>query len=69
MVIELWALRDGFLMARDLNIENLEFRVDVTIVIYVMFNVNTSNYILSLLIDGCRMHLHTTSSEFLKHVF
>lgn len=65
----LWALRDGLLLPKDHNIENLEIEVDTTSMLHFMKAPSHSNLLLSHLIVKCRMPVHSMSSSSMMHIF
>ena len=50
---ELWALRDGLLLARDMGLNSLIIELDALSVVLLMFN-NTPNLTLEPLLNDCR---------------
>ena len=50
---ELWVLRDGLLLARDMGLNSLIIELDALSVVLLMFN-NTPNLTLEPLLNDCR---------------
>ena len=50
---ELWALKDGLLLARDMGLNNLIIELDALSVVLLMIN-NTPNLTLEPLLNDCR---------------
>ena len=50
---ELWALRDGLNLAKQLNIENICVEMDAEFLIYLLSNLSIENLILEPLLTEC----------------
>jgi ribonuclease HI len=66
---ELRALKDGLLLAIDLEILNLEIEMDSLVAVDLINSSNTSNAFLSTIVTDCRCLLERFDHWSLKHVF
>uniref|UniRef100_A0A2N9H5A8 CCHC-type domain-containing protein n=1 Tax=Fagus sylvatica TaxID=28930 RepID=A0A2N9H5A8_FAGSY len=66
---ELRALKDGLLLAIDLEILNLEIEMDSLVAVDLINSSNTSNAFLSTIVTDCRYLLERFDHWSLKHVF
>ena len=51
---ELWALKEGLSLARQLNLTNLNIEVDTVVLVHLLTNPGTINLMLELLLNDCR---------------
>ena len=63
------ALKDGLLLAIDLEILNLEIEMDSLVVVDLINSSTTSNAFLSTLVDDCRYLMERFELKSLKHIF
>lgn len=61
------SLRDSLMLAKSLNIRQLEIEVNAILVIHFLRNANFCNPILSPLIDECKTFLFYTTFRSLMH--
>ena len=66
---ELRVLKDGLLLAIDLEILNLEIEVDSLVAVDLINSSTTSNAFLSTVVDDCRYLLERFELKSLKHIF
>ena len=65
---ELWALRDGLLLARDMGLNNLIIELDALSVVMLMNN-NTPNLTLEPLLNDCRKLVREIPNKQITHIF
>ena len=65
---ELWALRNGLLLARDMGLNNLIIELDVLSVVLLMIN-NTPNLTLEPLLNDCRNLVREIPNKQITHIF
>ena len=65
---ELWALRDGLLLAKEMGLNNLIIELDALSVVLLMEN-NTSNLTLEPLLNDCRNLVREIPNMQIKHIF
>jgi hypothetical protein len=63
------ALKDGLLLAIDLEILNLEIEMDSLVVVDLINSSTTSNVFLSTVVNDCRYLLEKFELKSLKHIF
>ena len=68
-LVELWALRDGLNLAKQLNIENICIEMDVEFLIYLLSNLSVDNLILEPLLTHCRNLMKTFPNYTVAHVY
>jgi ribonuclease HI len=66
---ELRALKDGLLLAIDLEILNLEIEMDSLVAVDLINSSTTSNAFLSTVVDDCRYLLERFELRSLNHIF
>jgi ribonuclease HI len=66
---ELRALKDGLLLAIDLEILNLEIEMDSLVAVDLIKSSTTSNAFFSTVVDDCRYLLERFEQKSLKHIF
>lgn len=67
-VAELWVLRDGLIMAKELGLNNLLIEMDALSVVLLMNN-NTVNLLMELLLTDCRNLLQSFPNKRVIHTF
>ena len=65
---ELWALRDGLLLAKELGFQQLIIELDALSVVILMNN-ETENLLMEPLLTDCRNLLKEISSKRVIHAF
>ena len=65
---ELWALRDGLLLARDMGLNSLIIELDALSVVLLTFN-NTPNLALEPLLNDCRNLVREIPNKQVIHIF
>ena len=66
---EIWAFRDGLLLAKQFNIKNLEIELDASVVISMLNTQSSLNLLLQPLISDCRMLVRQFDEQRILHVF
>ena len=69
MVAEFWALRDGLILASQLDIQHLKIELDAKVVVYLINSSNSVNAAYSSLLVDCRWLLNRVPRATVKHVF
>ena len=54
LLVELWALKDGLSMARNMCVEKLIVNVDSLEVVNLLFNTKATNRLTQPIVDACR---------------
>ena len=67
-MVELWALRNGLLLARDMGLNNLIIELDALSVVLLMIN-NTPNLTLEPLLNDCRNLVREIPNKQITHIF
>ena len=65
---ELWALRDGLLLAKEMGLSNLIIEMDALSVVLLMNN-NTANLLMEPLLIDCRNLLSKISNKQIGHIY
>ena len=65
---ELWALRDGLLIAKEMGINNLIIELDALIVVLLMNN-NTANLLVEPLLTDCRNLVREIPNKQIVHIY
>ena len=68
-LVELWALKDGLNLAKQLNIENICVEMDVEFLIYLLSNLSVDNLILEPLLTYCRNLMKTFPNCTVAYVY
>ena len=66
---ELWALRDGPLLAKQLNLENICVDMDAEFLVYLLSNTTVVNLSFQPLLSNCRNLMKTFLNCIVTHVF
>ncbi|KAK9998875.1 hypothetical protein SO802_018478 [Lithocarpus litseifolius] len=66
---ELWALRDGLIMAKQLGIVNICIEMDVEFLVYLASNPSVVNLMLEPFLTDCRDLIKTSPNYSVAHVF
>ena len=69
LLAELWALRDGLIMARDLHIEKIIINVDALEVINLLSHTKATNRLTQPVVDYCMNTLQAFQEVQLQHCF
>ena len=51
---ELWALKEGLSLARQLNLTNLNIEIDIVVLVHLLTNLGTINHMLEPLLNDYR---------------
>ena len=65
---ELWALRDGLLIAKEMGLSNLIIELD-TLSIVVLMNNNTANLLMEPLLTDCRNLVREIPNKQIVHIY
>ena len=65
---ELWALRDGLILAKDLNFNSLIVELDVKSVVQLMNN-DSANMLMEPLLTDCRTFLRAIPNKQVEHTY
>ena len=68
-VAELWALKDGLTMAKQMGIENICIEMDVELIVQLVSRPSMVNLMLEPLLSECRNLIQTFPSSSVAHVF
>lgn len=66
--IELWALRDGLTLAKNLSIQKLEIETDATMTVNLLNQHIPSTHSYYSIISDCRLLKHGFLETMLRHV-
>ena len=66
---ELRALKDGLMLAIDLEIFNLEIKMDSLVVVKLVNSITTPNVFLSTIVTDCKYLMERSELCSLKHIF
>ena len=65
---ELWTLRDGLMLAKDMGLNNLIVELDALSMVLLMNN-NTSNLLMEPLLTDCRNLLRAIPNKWVVHAY
>lgn len=54
IMAELWTLKDGLSLARQLNLQNINIELDVDVLVHLLTNPVSINLMLEPLLNDCR---------------
>lgn len=69
MVAEFWAIRDGLILASQLDIQQFKIELDAKVIVDLVNSSNPSNAIYSSLLVDCKLLLNRLPRARVKHVF
>ena len=69
LLVELWALKDGLSMARNMCVENLIVNVDALEVVNLLSNTKATNRLTQPIMDACRTILQAFQEVQLQHCY
>ena len=69
LLAELWALKDGLLLANSLGFSTIFIEVDAEMVVLLLKNHTTINLVIEPLLSDCRNLLLMFTNPVVKHVF
>ena len=69
LLVELWALKDGFSMARNMCVEKLIVNVDALEVVNLLSNTKATNQLTQPIVDACRTILQAFQEVQLQHCY
>ena len=67
-IAKLWALRDGLILAKDLNLNSLIVELDAKTVVQLM-NSDSSNMLMESLLTDCRTLLKAIPNKQVEHIY
>ena len=67
-IAELWALRDGLLLAKEMGFNNIIIEMDILSVVLLMNN-NTANLLMEPLLTDCRNLLSEIPNKQIVHIY
>ena len=67
-IAELWALRDGLLLAKEMGFNNIIIEMDALSVVFLMKN-NTANLLMEPLLTDCRNLLSEIPNKQIVHIY
>ena len=68
-VAELWALKNGLLVAKQLGIENICIEMDADFIVHLVSSPSMVNLILEPLLTDCKNLIKTFPNHSMAHVF
>ena len=68
-VAELWALKDGLTMAKQMGIENICIKMDAEFIVQLVSRPSMVNLMLKPLLSKCRNLIQTFPNSLVVHVF
>lgn len=68
VIAELWALRDGLIIAKDLGLNYLIVELDVLSVVH-MINSDNSNMLMEPLLSDCRSLYREIPNKWIQHIY
>ena len=68
MIVELWALRDGLLLAIEMGLNNIIIEMDALSIVLLMKN-NTANLLMEPLLTDCRNLLSKIPNKQIAHIY
>ncbi|XP_023902251.2 uncharacterized protein LOC112014105 [Quercus suber] len=68
-VAELWALKDGLIVAKQLGINNICIEIDADFIVHLISNPSVANLMLEPLLSDCRNLIKTFPNHIVTHVF
>ena len=69
IMAELWALKEGLSLARQLNLTNLNIEVDTIVLVHLLTNPGTINLMLELLLNDCRNLIKLFPNCSVTHIY
>ena len=69
ILAELWALKDGLLLARQLDILNVNIELDADLIVHLLNNPSFHNLMFKPLLNDCKNLIKTFPSCTMAHVF
>ena len=69
VLAKLWALKDGLLLARQLDILNVNIELDVDLIVHLLNNPSFHNLMFKPLLNDCKNLIKTFPSCTMAHVF
>ena len=68
MIVELWALRDGLLLAIEMGLNNIIIEMDALSIVLLMKN-NSANLLMEPLLTDCRNLLSEILNKQIVHIY
>ena len=68
VLAELWTLNDGLLLARQLNILNVNIELDADLLVHLLNNPSSHNLMLEPLLNDCRTLIKAFPSYTVTHI-
>ena len=69
IMAELWALKEGLSLARQLNLANLNIEIDIVVLIHFLTNPGTINLMLKPLLNDCRNLIEPFPNCSVTHIY
>nr|POE59596.1 putative ribonuclease h protein [Quercus suber] len=69
VLAKLWALKDGLLLARQLDIINVNIEFDADLIVHLLNNLSSHNLMLEPLLNDCRNLIKTFTNCTVAHIF
>lgn len=69
IIAELWALKDGLLLAKQLNLLNVNIELDAEFIVHLLSHLNTVNLMLEPLLNDCRTLINSMPNCTVTHIF
>nr|POE84494.1 putative ribonuclease h protein [Quercus suber] len=69
ILAKLWALKDGLLLARQLDILNVNIELDADVLVHLLNNPSSHNLMLEPLLNDCRTLVKAFPSCIVTHIF
>ena len=69
LMVELWVLKDGLYLAKELGFSSIYVEVDAELVVGFLFNPSCVNLVMKSLLFDCRNILQNFTNPIVRHVF
>ena len=69
LMVELWALKDGLYLAKELGFSSIYIEVDAKLIVGLLFNPSCVNLVMEPLLFDCRNLLQDFTNLVVRHVF
>ena len=66
---ELWTLKDGLLLAKQLNFRNINVELDAKFIVHLLSDPNSVNLMLKPLLNDCRTLINSIPNCTVTHIF
>ena len=68
-IAELWALKDGLIVVKQLGIENICIKMDADFIVHLVSSASMFNLMLEPLLTDCKNLIETFSNSLVAYVF